>query len=257
MILHMIFPLVETNHFGIFMACICWAVTEVTRFTFYTLKELNLFKVTNPFAELIGHMRYNSFIVLYPIGVSGELICCFKAWQTLSAKPVGQKEFTYSMPNALNIAFDWESCIFYGIPTIYILFFPQLYMHMWTQRRKHYDAFNKEKSKISLFVPEKYKLFQNIDGVKALVESNGKFASVAATESKLQHRKGEVWLVDFWATWCPPCQQPMEHNQQMMKRNAKKWGPDVRIICVSCDKDSNKLLSHVNAKKWTDIEHFV
>ena len=46
----MIFPLVETNHFGIFMATICWAVTEVTRFTFYTLKELGMFKATNPFA---------------------------------------------------------------------------------------------------------------------------------------------------------------------------------------------------------------
>jgi hypothetical protein len=79
-ILHMIFPLVESEHFCIFVATICWAVTEVTRFTFYTLKELNLFKVSNPLAELIGHMRYNSFIFLYPIGVSGELICCFKAW---------------------------------------------------------------------------------------------------------------------------------------------------------------------------------
>ena len=28
----------------------------------------------------------------------------------------------------------------------------------------------------------------------------------------LEHKEGEVWLLDFWATWCPPCQKPMQHN---------------------------------------------
>ncbi|MFN9910297.1 MAG: TlpA family protein disulfide reductase, partial [bacterium] len=23
---------------------------------------------------------------------------------------------------------------------------------------------------------------------------------------------GQVILLDFWATWCPPCQKPMQHN---------------------------------------------
>jgi len=28
----------------------------------------------------------------------------------------------------------------------------------------------------------------------------------------IEHNEGEVLLIDFWATWCPPCQKPMEHN---------------------------------------------
>jgi hypothetical protein len=23
--------------------------------------------------------------------------------------------------------------------------------------------------------------------------------------TSLEHKEGEVWMIDFWATWCPPC----------------------------------------------------
>jgi hypothetical protein len=28
----------------------------------------------------------------------------------------------------------------------------------------------------------------------------------------IEHKQGEVILLDLWATWCPPCQAPMGHN---------------------------------------------
>ena len=84
-ILHMIMPLVEQGHFAIFMATLCWSFTEVVRFTFYSLKELDMFNYHNLFALVVGFFRYNSFIILYPVGVTGELLCSFKAWQHLRA----------------------------------------------------------------------------------------------------------------------------------------------------------------------------
>lgn len=75
-------------------------------------------------------------------------------------------------------------------------------------------------------------------------------------EVNLEHVKGQVWLVDFWATWCPPCQRPMAHNQEMLEKNGEAWKDKIRIIGVSIDKDRETLKKHVETKKWTAVEHF-
>lgn len=74
---------------------------------------------------------------------------------------------------------------------------------------------------------------------------------------KLEHKQGEVWLLDFWATWCPPCQRPMAHNQEMLKKNGDAWKEkNIRIIGLSIDKEAGTVVKHVTTKGWTDVEHF-
>jgi len=75
-------------------------------------------------------------------------------------------------------------------------------------------------------------------------------------ETTIKHEEGEVLLVDFWATWCPPCQRPMAHNQEMLDKHGKDWGKTVRIIGLSIDSDCKKVVDHVKAKGWTAIEHY-
>ena len=73
---------------------------------------------------------------------------------------------------------------------------------------------------------------------------------------ELKHNDGEVWLLDFWATWCPPCQAPMAHNQKMLEEHGGKWGDKLRIIGLSIDNNAETVKSHVESKGWQKIEHF-
>jgi thiol-disulfide isomerase/thioredoxin len=67
---------------------------------------------------------------------------------------------------------------------------------------------------------------------------------------------GKAWLLDFWATWCPPCQAPMAHNQKMLETKEAEWAGNVRIIGLSIDKDRQIVDSHVKSKGWEKVEHF-
>lgn len=72
----------------------------------------------------------------------------------------------------------------------------------------------------------------------------------------LDHKEGEVWLIDFWATWCPPCQAPMQHNQDMLAKRAADWGDKVKIIGISIDNTADAVVKHVEAKGWTSPIHY-
>ncbi|AJE04828.1 TlpA disulfide reductase family protein [Geobacter pickeringii] len=49
---------------------------------------------------------------------------------------------------------------------------------------------------------------------------------------KLSDLKGQVVLVNFWATWCPPCR---EEIPSLMRLNAAMAGKPFRMLCVSID----------------------
>jgi len=75
-------------------------------------------------------------------------------------------------------------------------------------------------------------------------------------EVELAHIKGQVWLIDFWATWCPPCQAPMQHNVDMLAKRGEDWKDKVRIIGLSIDSEKESVNTHMKNKKWESVESF-
>jgi peroxiredoxin len=61
-------------------------------------------------------------------------------------------------------------------------------------------------------------------------------AALAGGQDTLSQFKGQVVLVNFWATWCGPCQQEMPLLDQMYK----KYKPaGFTLIGVNVDKDES------------------
>jgi len=72
----------------------------------------------------------------------------------------------------------------------------------------------------------------------------------------LEHKEGEVWYIDFWASWCPPCQEPMLRNNFMVKQNKEKWGDKLKVISISIDQTRDGIPGYVAANGLNDLTHY-
>lgn len=97
---------------GLHLIMFAWGITEIVRYSFY-------------FSGLIGKeikmltfLRYTLFLVLYPMGVAGELLIIL-AW-------MAKDGFTFSV----------NDVVFGIIFLSYFVFFPGMFGHMLSQRKK-------------------------------------------------------------------------------------------------------------------------
>jgi len=56
---------------------------------------------------------------------------------------------------------------------------------------------------------------------------------------KLSDQKGKVVLVDFWATWCPPCRMAMPHLEELSKEYAEQG---LVVVGIATDQQGSSVV---------------
>ena len=80
------------------------------------------------------------------------------------------------------------------------------------------------------------------------------FEVTAADGSKfnLDNMTGRVVLIDFWATWCGPCNQELPHLQKLVKQFAAE---PLTVISISWDSDETKWKDFIAKHEMTWVQY--
>ena len=71
------------------------------------------------------------------------------------------------------------------------------------------------------------------------------------TNVKLSDFRGKVVVLEWWATWCGPCQGPMAELQSLQKQHPE-WQDRVKIIALSIDDGLREARVHLAKRGWTN-----
>jgi thiol-disulfide isomerase/thioredoxin len=84
------------------------------------------------------------------------------------------------------------------------------------------------------------------------------FKSLDGQTRKLSSLRGHIVVVNFWATWCGPCQEELPRLAKLAEGYA---GKPVRVVLISIDEEKNRAKIpavldrlHVGLESWDDAD---
>ena len=133
-------PLALNNSPLVFICILMFCIVESFRYAFYFLKSHA--KDETLIGKFFGLIRYNTFLVVYPIGAGAECLTVYQvAWRIRKEMP---DQFSIRMPNKFNFAFD-TIYFMYLMIVLYGAVFPKIYSYLLRQRRSYMQSFTKSK----------------------------------------------------------------------------------------------------------------
>jgi len=69
-------------------------------------------------------------------------------------------------------------------------------------------------------------------------------------EVKLSDQKGSVVLMDFWATWCPPCRKSLPHVQEM-SADKELAAKGLKVWAVNAHEQADKVSNFTKENNYS------
>jgi thiol-disulfide isomerase/thioredoxin len=67
---------------------------------------------------------------------------------------------------------------------------------------------------------------------------------------ELRTLRGKWVYLEFWATWCGPCQRAMEELKAFVEKQPDSWRKQVVVLSVSIDESRKVVLPHLQRRGW-------